>query len=41
MNENFKCKYNVEIDKERFYNKFGFEIDGIAMFNKDWQDDNI
>lgn len=31
----------TELDKEKFYNKFGFEIDGIAMFNKDWQNDDI
>lgn len=31
----------TELDKEEFYNKFGFEIDGIAMFNKDWQNDDI
>lgn len=23
-------------DKEEFYNKFGFTINGISMFNKDW-----
>ena len=28
-----------EIDKEEFYNKFGFVIDGIVMFNKDWKND--
>lgn len=32
---------STEIDKEKFYNKFGFEIDGIVMFNKDWKDDSI
>ena len=32
---------STEIDKEIYYNKFGFVIDGIVMFNKDWQDDFI
>lgn len=27
----------TEIDKEVYYNKFGFTIDGIAMFSKDWK----
>ena len=27
----------TEIDKEKFYNKFNFNIDGIAMFNYDWK----
>ena len=30
---------STELDKEKYYNKFGFIIDGIIMFNKDWQDD--
>jgi ribosomal protein S18 acetylase RimI-like enzyme len=30
---------STEIDKEEFYNKFGFDIDGIVMFNKDWKND--
>ena len=30
---------STEIDKEKFYNKFGFVIDGIVMFNKDWKND--
>ena len=30
---------STELDKESYYNKFGFIIDGIVMFNKDWQDD--
>jgi ribosomal protein S18 acetylase RimI-like enzyme len=30
---------STEIDKEEFYNKFGFLIDGIVMFNKDWKND--
>lgn len=30
---------STELDKEKYYNKFGFNIDGIVMFNKDWQDD--
>ena len=30
---------STEIDKEEFYNKFGFVIDGIVMFNKDWKND--
>lgn len=31
----------TEIDKKEYYKKFGFNVDGIAMFNKDWSDDNI
>lgn len=30
---------STELDKEKYYNKFGFKIDGIVMFNKDWNDD--
>lgn len=30
---------STELDKEIYYNKFGFNIDGIVMFNKDWKDD--
>lgn len=26
-------------DKEKFYHKFGFQKEGIAMFNIDWQED--
>lgn len=29
----------TELDKENFYQKFGFCIDGISMFNKDWKED--
>lgn len=29
----------TEFDKEEYYKKFGFNIDGIAMFNKDWKED--
>ena len=29
----------TELDKEVYYNKFGFNIEGIAMFNKDWKED--
>jgi ribosomal protein S18 acetylase RimI-like enzyme len=29
----------TETDKEDYYKKFGFNIDGIAMFNKDWKED--
>ena len=29
----------TELDKEEYYKKFGFNIDGIAMFNKDWKKD--
>ena len=29
----------TELDKEQYYKKFGFNIDGIAMFNKDWKED--
>lgn len=29
----------TELDKEEYYKKFGFGIEGIAMFNKDWRDD--
>lgn len=27
----------TELDKEKFYNKFNFNTDGIAMFNYDWK----
>ena len=30
---------STEMDKEKYYNKFDFIIDGIVMFNKDWKDD--
>lgn len=30
---------STEMDKEKYYNKFGFIIDGIVMFSKDWKDD--
>lgn len=30
---------STEIEKEKYYNKFGFGIDGIVMFNKDWKED--
>ena len=30
---------STELDKEKYYNKFGFIIDGIVMFNKDWEED--
>lgn len=30
---------STEIDKEKFYEKFGFAIDGIVMFNHDWIND--
>lgn len=30
---------STEVDKEKFYNKFGFDTDGIVMFNKDWKED--
>lgn len=30
---------STELDKEKYYNKFGFNIDGIVMFNKDWKED--
>ena len=29
----------TELDKEEYYKKFGFNIEGIAMFNKDWRKD--
>ena len=29
----------TELDKEDYYKKFGFSIEGIAMFNKDWGND--
>lgn len=32
---------STELDKENYYKKFGFSIDGIVMFNKDWTNDNI
>lgn len=27
----------TESDKEKFYSKFNFNVDGIAMFNYDWK----
>lgn len=30
---------STELDKENYYNKFGFSIDGIVMFSKDWKED--
>ena len=30
---------STELDKEEYYKKFGFTIDGIVMFNKDWKED--
>ena len=30
---------STELDKEAYYNKFGFVVDGIVMFNKDWEND--
>lgn len=47
MMEDFLKKFNgfgrriltTELDKEEFYKKFGFEIEGIAMLNKDWKGD--
>ena len=30
---------STELDKEKYYNRFGFIIDGIVMFNKDWKED--
>lgn len=29
----------TEVDKKEYYEKFGFNIEGIAMFNKDWKKD--
>ncbi len=29
----------TELDKEEFYKKSGFSIDGIAMFNINWKED--
>ena len=29
----------TEIDKKDYYKKFGFDIEGIVMFNKDWDKD--
>lgn len=29
----------TELDMEEYYNKFGFSIDGISMFNYDWKED--
>lgn len=29
----------TELDKEEYYKKFGFNIDGISMFNYDWKND--
>lgn len=31
----------TELDKENYYKKFGFEIAGISMFNKDWKDNIV
>ncbi len=31
----------TELDKEKFYNKFGIKTNGICMINRDWQNDNI
>ena len=31
--------FTTELDKEDYYKKFGFSIEGIAMFNKDWGND--
>ena len=30
---------STEIDKEEYYKKFGFQVEGIVMFNKDWAED--
>ena len=30
---------STELDKEEYYKKYGFTIDGIVMFNKDWKED--
>lgn len=30
---------STELDKEDYYKKFGFSVDGIVMFNKDWKND--
>lgn len=30
---------STEIDKEKYYKKFGFNVEGIVMFNKDWKED--
>ena len=30
---------STELDKEDYYKKFDFTIDGIVMFNKDWKED--
>ena len=29
----------TELDKKEYYEKFGFSVEGIAMFNKDWKKD--
>ncbi len=29
----------TEIDKEEYYKRFGFNIEGIVMFHKDWKED--
>lgn len=49
MMENFLKKFDgfgrriltTEIDKQKYYEKFEFSIEGIAMFNKDWKEDKI
>lgn len=47
MMENFLEKFDgfgrriltTELDKEEYYQKFGFNIEGIAMLSKDWKGD--
>lgn len=29
----------TELNKKEYYEKFGFSVEGIAMFNKDWKKD--
>lgn len=43
--EKFKCFgrriVTTELDKEKYYNKFGFKTDGICLTNRDWQNDDV
>lgn len=32
---------STELDKQKYYEKFGFAIDGIVMFNKNWIKDDV
>ena len=32
---------STELDKQKYYEKFGFAIDGIVMFNNNWIKDEV